>query len=65
MAEYAMAKSAAEVLVQEINRSFTKLRVSCSRLPRLSTDQTTSIVKVSTGSNLETLLPLIRSLQTG
>ena len=65
MAEYAMAKSAAEVLVQEINRSFTKLRVSCSRLPRLSTDQTTSIVKVSTGSNLETLLPLIRSLQKG
>ncbi len=65
LAEYAMAKAAAEVLVQEINRSFTKLRVSCSRLPRLSTDQTTSIVKVSTGSNLETLLPLIRSLHAG
>ena len=62
MVEYAMAKSAAEVLVQEINRSFTKLSVICTRLPRLSTDQTASIVKVSTESNVETLLPLIRRL---
>lgn len=62
MAEYAMAKAAAEVLVQEINRSFTKLSVICTRLPRLNTDQTASIVKVSTESNVETLLPLIRRL---
>ena len=62
MTEYAMAKSAAEVLIEEINRSFTKLSVLCTRLPRLSTDQTASIVKVLTESNVGTLLPLIRRL---
>ena len=63
MAEYAMAKAAAEVLAQEINRSFRKVSVVSTRLPRLSTDQTSSIVKVITGSNVETLLPLLRTLQ--
>jgi len=64
MAEYAMAKSAAEILIQEINRDFHKLSVFCTQLPRLSTDQTTTILKVSAASNVETLLPLIRSMQT-
>ena len=64
MAEYAMAKASAEILVQEINRSFRKLAVTSTRLPRLSTDQTTSIASVSSASNTETLLPLVRSLQT-
>lgn len=63
MAEYAMAKAAAEVLVQEINRSFGKLTVLCTRLPRLSTDQTASIVKIKTGSNAQALVPVIRSMQ--
>jgi hypothetical protein len=63
LAEYAMAKSAAEVLIGEINRSFAKVTVCSSRLPRLSTDQTTSIMRLSTGSNAEILLPVIRSMQ--
>jgi len=63
MAEYAMAKAAAEVMAQEINRSFKRVAVLCTRLPRLSTDQTTSIVKLATGSNVQTLLPLVRSMQ--
>lgn len=62
MTEYAMAKSAAEVLMEEINRSFRKLSVSYTRLPRLNTDQTSSIVKISSESNLEALLPVVRSL---
>jgi len=62
MTEYAMAKSAAEVLIQDINRTFKKVTVVSTRLPRLSTDQTTSIVKVSTGSNVESLLPVIRAV---
>lgn len=64
MAEYAMAKAAAEVLIQDINRSFAKVNVVCSRLPRLNTDQTSSIMKLATGSNVDTLLPLIRSMAT-
>ena len=61
MTEYSMAKSAAEVLIEEINKSFKKLSVVSTRLPRLNTDQTSSILRVSTASNLETLLPIIRS----
>ena len=64
MTEYTMAKSAAEVLTQDINRSFKHVRVSTTRLPRLSTDQTASIVNVSAVSNLETLLPLVRAMHT-
>ena len=62
MSEYAMAKAAAEVLIEEINKSFNKLSVLSTRLPRLNTDQTSSIVKISTESNVEALLPIIRSL---
>ena len=65
MMEYAMAKSAAEILIPEINRSFNNLTILCTRLPRLSTDQTATILKVSTASNVETLLPLIRSMHGG
>ena len=62
MAEYAMAKAAAEILIQEVNKFFKKVSVVSTRLPRLNTDQTSSILKLSTESNLETLLPVIRSL---
>ena len=62
MAEYAMAKSAAEVLIQEINRTFKNLSVSVVRLPAMSTDQTSSIFKVLTSPSAVTLLPSIRAL---
>lgn len=62
MAEYAMAKAAAEVLAEEINRNFANVSVVTTRLPRLSTDQTASIFKLDTESNIDTLLPTIRSL---
>ncbi len=62
MTEYAMAKSAAEILAQDINRTFKHVRVETTRLPRLNTDQTAGIVSVPTDSNEATLLPLIRSM---
>ena len=62
MTEYAMAKSAAEVLIEDINASFKHVSVFTTRLPRLNTDQTSSILSVETASNLETLLPIVRSL---
>lgn len=64
MAEYAMAKAAAEILIQEINKDLQKVVVVCTQLPRMSTDQTATILKVSAASNVEILLPLIRSMQT-
>jgi hypothetical protein len=62
LAEYAMAKSAAEVMIEDINRSFGKVSVLATRLPRLSTDQTTSVLKVSTGDNLSALIPVVRAM---
>jgi acyl dehydratase/NAD(P)-dependent dehydrogenase (short-subunit alcohol dehydrogenase family) len=52
MTEYTMAKSAAEILADDLNRSLKNVSVVCSRLPRLATDQTATVMKVATGSNL-------------
>jgi NAD(P)-dependent dehydrogenase (short-subunit alcohol dehydrogenase family) len=62
MTEYAMAKSAAEVMVQDVNKHFKKISVVTTRLPRLNTDQTSSLVKLPTESNVDMLLPIIRSM---
>lgn len=62
MTEYAMAKAAAEVLADDLNRSLGKVRVVHTRLPRLTTDQTASILKVSVASNLDALLAVVRQM---
>jgi len=64
MTEYAMAKSAVEILSQEINRDFEKVRVICTRLPRLSTDQTVSILKVKAESTEDTMLAIINAVMS-
>jgi len=60
LTEYAMAKAAAEVLVEDMNKHSRKLTVVATRLPRLNTDQTSSILRLPTESNLRALLPIIR-----
>lgn len=62
LVEYAMAKAAAEVMIEDINRSFRKVSIMATRLPKLSTDQTSSVLKTSTGDNLDALLPVIRAM---
>lgn len=62
--EYAMAKAAMEVLIDEINRTFKRVSVLVTRLPRLSTDQTSSLLKVSTGDTIDALLPVVRAMTT-
>jgi hypothetical protein len=63
--EYAMAKSAAEILIADINRYFQHVSVISVRLPRLDTDQTATIAKnVRTESNVATLLPIIRAINS-
>jgi acyl dehydratase/NAD(P)-dependent dehydrogenase (short-subunit alcohol dehydrogenase family) len=62
MTEYAMAKVAAEVLADDINRHLRRVRVVHTRLPRLATDQTSSILGSKVESNVETLLPVIRAI---
>lgn len=60
MTEYAMAKAAAEVLADDLNRSLRNVTVVHTRLPRLATDQTASILKVSVASNLDAMLEVVR-----
>ena len=62
LTEYAMAKAAAEILADDVNRSFSKVSIVVTRLPRLSTDQTTSVLKMSSSDNLDALLPAIRTV---
>jgi short chain dehydrogenase/MaoC like domain len=46
MTEYVMAKSAAEVLCSEIDRSMPRVRTLVRRLPRILTDQTATVTPV-------------------
>jgi hypothetical protein len=62
MTEYAMAKAAAEVMVADLNRSLRRVAIVHTRLPRLATDQTASILEVSTGSSVATMLEVVRSM---
>ncbi len=62
MTEYLMAKAAAEMLAHDISRSARHVEVLTRRLPRLSTDQTATILKTPSESNVGTLLPILRGL---
>jgi NAD(P)-dependent dehydrogenase (short-subunit alcohol dehydrogenase family) len=64
MTEYSMAKMAGEVLCASMNRSNASVRVIVSRLPRLLTDQTATVLPVETGDPLEVMLPIIRRVQS-
>ena len=63
--EYTMAKMAGEILCANMNRANTRTRVVVSRLPRLLTDQTATVVPATTGEPLDVLLPVIRQVQLG
>ena len=62
MTEYAMAKAAAEVLADDLNSSLANVKIIHTRLPRLATDQTSSILKLSVESNVDALLPVVRAM---
>ena len=64
MTEYAMTKSAGEALCDDMNSGLAPLHVTVSRLPPLPTDQTASITAVESASPVETLLPLVREVQS-
>jgi acyl dehydratase/NADP-dependent 3-hydroxy acid dehydrogenase YdfG len=63
MTEYAMAKSAGEALCADLNRSWPAFHITVSRLPRLLTDQTSTVVPVETADTAATMLPIIRTVQ--
>ena len=63
MTEYAMAKAAAEVMVHDLNRTLDNVLIVHTRLPRLATDQTASIIKVKVESSFDVLLSVVRAMQ--
>jgi acyl dehydratase len=63
MTEYAMAKAAAEILAADLNAHLENVTIVSSRLPRMPTDQTASIVPVRTESTIDVLTTVVRELQ--
>lgn len=62
LTEYAMAKAAGEILSADLPRLLKNIRVQVRRLPRLQTDQTSSIQPVGTGNAIDEMLAAIRSI---
>jgi NAD(P)-dependent dehydrogenase (short-subunit alcohol dehydrogenase family) len=64
MTEYAMAKAAGEVLCADLERFNERLRVVVERLPRMLTDQTASATPVKTATPVDTMLRIVRQVET-
>ena len=64
MTEYCMAKMAGETLCESINRAGGRVRIIVSRLPRLLTDQTATVLPVETEDALKIMLPVVRNVQS-
>jgi acyl dehydratase/NAD(P)-dependent dehydrogenase (short-subunit alcohol dehydrogenase family) len=62
-AEYAAAKAAGEVVCRALARSRLGLRVACPRLPRLKTDQTSSVRPSDTADPVPVLLEVLREFR--
>lgn len=63
MTEYAMAKAAGEVLISDLNAKSSKVHVISSRLPRMGSDQTNTIVSgTDEADSSAIMLAIIRSM---
>ena len=62
MTEYTMAKTAGEILCQDM-QSFGRVgRLLVRRLPRLPTDQTATLLEAETADPTEVILPIVRDV---
>jgi hypothetical protein len=64
MLEYCMDKMAGEVLCTNMNRANGRVHIIVSRLPRLLTDQTATVLPMGTEDPLKVLLPEVRNVQS-
>jgi acyl dehydratase len=62
MTEYAMSKAAGEILCADMQTYLRGVRILVRRLPRLMTDQTSSLVPVKTADPLPVMLPIVREM---
>jgi acyl dehydratase/NAD(P)-dependent dehydrogenase (short-subunit alcohol dehydrogenase family) len=63
MTEYSMAKIAGEMLCANMNRAGGRVHVIVSRLPRLWTDQTATVLPLERSDPLTVMLPVVRKVQ--
>ena len=63
MTEYAMAKAAAELLAEDLNRTLRHVRIVHTRLPRLATDQTAAITPLTTADNVSVLFDVMQAMR--
>jgi NADP-dependent 3-hydroxy acid dehydrogenase YdfG len=63
MTEYAMAKRAGEELCAFYNRHTKQIEIIVERLPRIRTDQTSTLLPVPAEDGLEVMLPLVRRME--
>jgi NAD(P)-dependent dehydrogenase (short-subunit alcohol dehydrogenase family) len=64
MTEYSMAKMAGEMLCANMNRAGGRVHIIVSRLPRLLTDQTATVLPVAAADPLKIMLPVVRNVQS-
>jgi NAD(P)-dependent dehydrogenase (short-subunit alcohol dehydrogenase family) len=62
--EYSMAKMVGEMLCSDINRAWSRVHITVTRLPPLMTDQTATLLPRERGDPLNVMLPVIRDVQT-
>ena len=62
MAEYALAKAAAEVLARDLNKRLRHVQMVSPRLPRMLTDQTSGLMASQAADAVEVMQPLVAEL---
>jgi hypothetical protein len=63
LAEYVAAKAAGESLCRLLERQTRGLRILVRRLPRVTTDQTASVVATRALDPFDAILPIVREMQ--
>jgi hypothetical protein len=61
--EYGMAKRVGEEMCAFYNRYAKQIEIVVERLPRIRTDQTSTILTVSTEDGLQVMLPLVERIE--
>jgi hypothetical protein len=64
VAEYAMAKRAAEDVCAFYNQFSDKIEIIVERLPRTKTDQTSSLFEIPAEDSLKVMLPIVRRVES-
>lgn len=63
MTEYAMVKAAGEQMCRDMNQHLPGLQILTSRLPRMRTDQTATLIPERDVDPVEILLPIVREMK--